>query len=43
MTETTTTFNTNDEIQKLFNSLEPDETDINIIVDVTQMFIDNVY
>ena len=34
-TTTTTTFSPNDEIQKLFNSLEPDETDINKIADVT--------
>ena len=34
-TTTTTTFNPNDKIQKLFNSLEPDETDINKIADVT--------
>ena len=32
MTETT---NFDDEIQKLFNSLEPDETDIDKIADVT--------
>ena len=32
MTETT---DFDDEIQKLFNSLEPDETDINKIADVT--------
>ena len=34
MTETLTP-NFDDEIQKLFNSLEPDETDINKIADVT--------
>ena len=31
----TETFNVNDELQKLFNSLEPDETDITKIADVT--------
>ena len=35
MTETETTFNVNNELQKLFNSLEPDETDITKIADVT--------
>ena len=36
MTETETTrFNPNEEIQKLFDSLEPDETDVNKIADVT--------
>ena len=34
MTETETT-NLDDEIQKLFNSLEPNETDVNKIADVT--------
>ena len=34
-TETETTFNVNDELQKLFNSLEPDETDVTKIADVT--------
>ena len=32
---TETTFNVNDELQKLFNSLEPDETDVTKIADVT--------
>ena len=38
MTETKTeetTFNVNHELQKLFNSLEPDETDIDKITNVT--------
>ena len=36
MTETEkTTFNVDNELQKLFNSLEPDETDITKIADVT--------
>ena len=35
MTETETTTDLDYEIQKLLNSLEPDETDINKIADVT--------
>ena len=35
MTETTTNFRPNEEIQKLLNSLDKDETDINKITDVT--------
>ena len=35
MTETTTTLNIDYEIQKLLNSLEPNETDVNKITDET--------
>ena len=35
MTETTTTLNVDYEIQKLLNSLEPNETDVNKITDET--------
>ena len=35
MTETTTTFKPHEEIQKLLNSLDKNETDVNKISDVT--------
>ena len=39
MTETTTTFKPHEEIQKLLNSLDKNETDVNKISDVTHKYL----